>query len=441
MADTERRTMRKALVTALTLLSCVGMLACGGDSSSLEDYLKEPTKKPSSSSTSNNNKNDNSDNTQGSFWESYGNESEGTKENPLFSFQVTEEGETCQFPCWYVEIEDTEEHEWICTEYDDEIVQPGKLVSIEGDDKVLLVYNDTSEPREALYCIVVGIRYTKDYFELIDPAWGIQDVKLPENLKAMTATKADIISAYGTPTKVGAEGSYEVLTYEAGKNKYATLYLENDVLCEFELCNLDKPANNLAMSTDALYSFAFSIDGENFQLPLTCEELVQRGWTPDIDIYSKQVSFHEGVRIVWKKNDTYIVTESIKEDMKEEEYGLASEGIIYGIRIGNENWNSYMTVPELNESKTDFRLPEDIQLFHANRGDILGAYGRPTKEVHGDGGHRYLVYDLEDETKLEDDYAWGVVMLVFDEDTESILTYLEAAVMPLWFISGGSEAK
>lgn len=54
--------MRKTLVTALALLSCVGMLACGGDSSSLKDSLKEPTKKPSSSSVSNNGDNSNNGN-------------------------------------------------------------------------------------------------------------------------------------------------------------------------------------------------------------------------------------------------------------------------------------------------------------------------------------------------------------------------------------------
>lgn len=431
--------MRKTLVTALALLSCVGMLACGGESTSLGDYLKEPTKKPSSSSSNSNNNynNDDTDDQQDSFWESYGDESEGTKENPLFSFQVTEEGETCQFPCWYAELEDTEANEWICTEYDDEMVQPGELVSIEGDDKVLLVHNDTSKPQEALFCTVVGIRYTKDYFELIDPAWGIADVRLPENLKVMTAAKADITAAYGTPTKVETEGSYEVLLYEAGENKYAALYLENDVLCEFELCNVDKPANNLAMSTDALYSFAFSIDGENFQLPLTCEELVQRGWTPDIDIYSKQVSFHEGFQITWKKNDTYFITDSLKEDG---EYGLACEGAIYAVQIGND-YLDFDGVLKLDESQTDFSLPEGIQLFRATRGDILGAYGRPSKEKKGDGGPYSVFYYLEDKTKLDDDYAMGFVELKFDRETERILTYIQIVAIPSWWQSGAVEAK
>lgn len=437
--------MRKTLVTALALLSCVGMLACGGDSSSLKDSLKEPTKKPSSSSVSNNGDNSNNGNkTENSenFWDSYGSETEESKSNPLFSFRVTMDGENCQFPCWYFDLMDTRMYLWICNEFKDEIVQPGEVLLLgEGYSQSILVYNHTTEPQEAMYCIAVGGHCTKDYFTFTDLTGTSIDTILAENLKVMSATKADIEAVCGTPTKVGTEGSYDVLTYEAGENKYVALYLENDVLCEFEICNVDKPANEPTMSPDALYSFAFSVNGENFQFPLTCEELVQRGWDPGFDIYTEQVDFHEGVSIVWKKDDTYFVTDVLKEDEGEGEFGLVTDGTICTVRIGNENWNSYENVPKLNERKTDFRLSGDIVLFDATCNDILKAYGGPTKERHGDGEHKSFTYNLEDRMKLRDDCARGFVQLVFDEETEWFLTYIEIVAIPSWWQSGAVEAK
>ncbi len=428
--------MRKTLVTALALFSCVGMLACGGDSTSLEDYLKEPTKKPSSSSTSD--KTDSSNNKQDTPGQSSGDGSTAVQENPLFSFQVTEEGETYQFPCWYTELLDTEERDWICEEFAEDIVQPGEVMILGEDyDESVLVYNDTSKPQMALYCVAVGLRYNKDYFELIDPEWGIMDVRLPENIKVMTATKADIMAAYGTPTKVGTEDSFEVLTYEAGKNRYATLYLENDVLCEFEICNLDKPANDLPMSTDALYSFAISINGENYQLPLTAGELVARGWDPGFDIYSEKVEFNtgipdsdQGVEVVWEKDGAYLVTFSMKQ---EPGYALLGEGEICGIEIGNDFYPRE-NVP--NMTWADIRLPNGIQFFESKIGEVLGAYGSPTeyRELHENGEKIGIEYLLDDPNKLDERYVMAYVEFeINDYDEEDTLDYYRVQVLTKWY--------
>lgn len=117
-----------------------------------------------------------------------------------------------------------------------------------------------------------------------------------------------------------------------------------------------------------------------------------------------------------------------------------TDGTICTVRIGNENWNSYENVPELNERKTDFRLPEDIVLFDATCNDILKAYGGPTEEKHGDDEHKSFTYNLEDRTKLGDGYAQGFVRLVFDEEKEWYLTYIEIVAIPSWWKSGAAEA-
>lgn len=434
--------MRKTLVTVLALLSCVGVLACGGDSTSSEDYLKESTKNPSSS-----NKIDNTDNKQDTLGQSSGDGAAAVQENPLFSFQVTEEGETYQFPCWYTELLDTEERDWICEEFAEDIVQPGEVMILGEDyDESILVYNDTSKPQMALYCVAVGLRYNKDYFELLDPEWGIMDVRLPENIKVMTATKADIMAAYGTPTKVETEDSFEVLTYEVGKNRYVTLYLENDVLCEFEICNLDKPSNDLPMSPDALYSMSIIINGENYQFPLTVSELVARGWNPGFDILAEKVEFNTGipdceqfVEVVWEKDGTYLVTRSMKQ---EPGYAFLDEGEIFSIEIGNDFYPRE-NVP--NMTWADIRLPNELQFFKSKLGDVLGAYGSPTEYsgMHENDEKIRFEYSLDDPNKLDEKYVMAYVELeINDYEDEDTLDHYRLDVLTKWYaeIIGGYEA-
>ena len=243
--------MRKHILAAMAVLCCIGMMACGGDTSaepakdSAKDTVQESTTKDTAG------KDDEKDTPAGNEDAPAGNEDapaatkapEATqapaeeKVSPVLSFEVKIDGDTYRFPMWYEEFE---KKGWTLkgdanreiSAGDDETIQWKK-----GDvEYPVKMYNPSTSSMPVSQCAVLGFRTDSYYY----PEGFVPDIILPENIKLGVATEEDIISAYGEPTSIYEHETQKSLQYNLDYwgDQFVNLRVTNGVFDSVEIENL-----------------------------------------------------------------------------------------------------------------------------------------------------------------------------------------------------------
>lgn len=239
--------MRKHIILTVAVLSCIGMMACGGGGTS------EPTKAPSQEAVT---KAPETDNTQGGekVETPAGDENEtpapeatqvpeatpAPVEEPkadIYSFEIKIDGDTYKFPMWYKEFE---AKGWTCVEDmsgDAPALAEGSFdFEKNGIQYSVEMFNSSASAKPMTECAVTGVRSDSFYY----PNGEFPDIVLPGDIRVGVATEEDVLNAYGEPTDDYDGGEeYRVLYYEKGNDNYVHLTIEKGILTEIELVNIE----------------------------------------------------------------------------------------------------------------------------------------------------------------------------------------------------------
>ena len=283
--------MKKQWFTALAVLSCLCMTACGGG-----ETTTTPTKAPASSGGSSSTENT-TEGSSGTTKEdvTVSEAPEATKApeevNPVYEFTMKLDGATYEFP---MKVSRFESKGWKCKEdLSDELTpDDGTTVWWEKDGVIYIVdmYNASANTLPLSECVVSGIRTEKDNYAKD----SIPNIVLPGDIKLGEVTREDIVAAYGEPGDVfeSSEDHY-TMYYDLERKQYVHLTLISGVLMEVEIRNrvaLEGAATEVEVSyaipdmvenytaptvAGDVYNMVVTIDSDSYEVPFPVAELLE----------------------------------------------------------------------------------------------------------------------------------------------------------------------
>ena len=221
--------MKKQWIATIAVISCLCMAACGSGEGSTS------TSTNTSVSSGSNSSGGTSTNTTQEGTSAPEATKAPEKVNPVYQFEMKLDGTTYEFPMWASKLESKG---WKCKEDLTEELSPeeGTTVWWEKDGVTYMVdmYNVSADTLPLSKCAVSGIRTDDDYYA----SDSMPDIVLPENIKLGTATRENIVAAYGEPAD-GYESSEDhyVMYYDLDRHQYVHLTMISDVLTEVEIRN------------------------------------------------------------------------------------------------------------------------------------------------------------------------------------------------------------
>ena len=340
--------MRKHILAAVAVLCCIGMMACGGDTSaepakdSAKDTVQESTTKDTAG------KDDEKDTPAGNEDTPAGNEdapagNEGapaaTKEpeatkapevtkpaEDILAFEVELDGESYKFPMWFDDFEKMGwtyvEDGWTNDKREEEVSPSWGGNCIWEKDGLRInthYYNGTINMARIDECLITGfsmLKYERKEFD--------GDIVFPGGIKVGEATKDEIISVYGEPFYVYEGSEYEQLTYQrlhSGQKIEFCIYYDTGILETVEVRNEEKlPGGNNEVSLAVpdfveLYQapafgvgdedhLVFELDGKGYELPVPVAVLFENGFSVTEEYMNMAIPAESFVKVPLRYGNT-----------------------------------------------------------------------------------------------------------------------------------------
>lgn len=381
--------MRKTLVTALALLSCVSMLACGGSKASdtekptdtkipgMTDVKKTPAKEAFAIPD---------------YVASYKAPTSGSTET--FDMVLEVEGDYYKLPCPVSEF--LKNDFTLLDTYQDVVVSAQTSAKIRfrlGNESIeAKVFNYATYDTVVQNCFVTEF-YADSFMnsaklsilgkiEVGDSVSEVEEVlEGQEYSKEITHENTDYSSTVYTLQKVNGGAGVQYFYISADEEGFVTTVKAVQEVMTWDGTGeaTDKKASSTVVTVpeSSIYSFHVSVNGETIHVPVAFADLANNGWNfvedgvGDEMLEAAGESSSERV----KKGEIEILVALTNTTSGKQK---KSDCVVTGITLGKYNSIAYY---DWDTFDGEIALPQGLLLMKAKRSDVLAAYGVPSDEA------------------------------------------------------------